>query len=55
MMEAIMGHADLTGLRRWVLVASDAHELYKRFGFTGLASPERYMEIVRPDIYKSSA
>jgi GNAT superfamily N-acetyltransferase len=41
----------LKGLRRIVLVTGDAHELYRPYGFTALASPERYMEIARPDIY----
>ena len=38
-------------LRRIVLVTSDAHELYRPHGFRALASPEKYMEIARPDIY----
>jgi hypothetical protein len=50
-MECVMAHPDLQGLRRWSLVTRDAHALYRRFGFTGLAAPERYMERVRPDVY----
>ena len=42
------------GLRRIVLVTSDAHELYRPHGFRALASPEKYMEIVRPDIYAAA-
>lgn len=41
----------IKGLRRIVLVTSDAHELYRPNGFSALASPEKYMEIARPDIY----
>ena len=33
------------------LVTRDAHELYRRFGFTALPAPERYMEKVDPDVY----
>lgn len=52
LMKAIMVHADLQGLRRWSLVTTDAHGLYRHFGFRALDNPERYMEIVNPDVYK---
>lgn len=39
------------GLRRILLVTSDAHELYRPHGFRALAAPDKYMEIARPDIY----
>jgi GNAT superfamily N-acetyltransferase len=29
----------------------DAHKLYEKFGFTSPKFPERYMEILRPNIY----
>jgi len=51
LMEVVMSHPDLQGLRRWMLATQDAHELYRRFGFTDLVQPERYMEIVKPDLY----
>jgi GNAT superfamily N-acetyltransferase len=51
LMETVCSHPDLKDLRRFVLVTRDAHGLYKKFGFTELAVPARYMEIVRPDIY----
>ena len=51
MMEALTAHPDLQGLRRFVLVTKDAHELYRPFGFTAPAFPERYMEIARPGLY----
>lgn len=52
LMDCIMVHPDLQGFRRWMLATLDAHELYRKFGFTPLSKPERIMEIVRPDIYK---
>ena len=52
LMQAIMWHPDLQGLRRWSLATRDAHGLYRQFGFTGLAHPERFMEIANPDVYK---
>jgi GNAT superfamily N-acetyltransferase len=51
LMEVIMAHPDLQGLRRFSLVTRDAHGLYAKFGFTPLAKPEGYMEIVRRGIY----
>lgn len=52
MMEVIMAHPELQGFRRWGLATRDAHDLYKKFGFTALSKPERMMEKVNPDIYK---
>jgi GNAT superfamily N-acetyltransferase len=48
---AVMAHPDLQGLRRWNLVTIDAHSLYEQFGFRAVALPERYMEILRHDMY----
>ena len=44
LMEVIIAHPELQGFRRWVLATKDAHELYRRFGFTELKRPERWME-----------
>jgi ribosomal protein S18 acetylase RimI-like enzyme len=52
LMECVMEHPDLQGLRRFSLVTRDAHELYRPFGFTEIAAPGRHMEIVRPGLYK---
>jgi GNAT superfamily N-acetyltransferase len=51
LMAVIVEHPDLQGLRRWSLVTRDAHGLYARFGFAGLASPETYMEKMDKDVY----
>ena len=45
MMESILAHPELQGLRRWCLVTRDAHGLYKQFGFTELYDTTRWMEI----------
>lgn len=45
-------HPMLQGLRRWSLVTADAHGLYRQFGFTAVAQPDRYMERLDPDIYR---
>jgi N-acetylglutamate synthase-like GNAT family acetyltransferase len=52
LVEAMMAHPDLQGLRRMMLATKDAHGLYARFGFTPVSNPERLMQIVVPDIYK---
>ncbi|MEC9356337.1 MAG: GNAT family N-acetyltransferase [Pseudomonadota bacterium] len=53
LMEAVLAHPDLQGLRRFVLATRDAHDLYRRYGFTPLKSPDLFMEIHRPDIYRT--
>ena len=50
MMEVIMAHPSLQGLRRFSLSTRDAHSLYRQFGFE-MANPDRQMEILRRDIY----
>ena len=52
LMEVIMSHPDLQGLRRMVLVTKDAHGLYKQFGFTPLINVDRWMHILDTDVYK---
>lgn len=53
MLGMIMDHPLLQGLRRWSLVTADAHGLYRQFGFAPVAQPERHMERLNPDIYRS--
>lgn len=55
LMEAILAHPDLQGLRRWGLVTHDAHGLYRQFGFTPITHPERHMEILRTGLYISGS
>ena len=51
LVETVLAHPDLRGLRRLGLVTRDAHALYADFGFRALAAPERHMEISRPGLY----
>jgi GNAT superfamily N-acetyltransferase len=55
MMECVRKHPNLQGLRRWGLSTRDAHGLYRQYGFKELAFPDRMMEILHLDIYKSRA
>jgi len=52
LMETVLGHPELQGLRRWMLVTRDAHALYRKTGFVDAQRPELIMEITRPDIYR---
>lgn len=51
LMETIIAHPQMQGLRRWVLATRDAHKLYEKTGFKSLAKPERWMEKHRADAY----
>ncbi len=53
LMQVIADHPELQGLRRWSLHTRDAHELYRKTGFTKPKNPERYMEKTDPDVYKN--
>ena len=48
MVQTIVQHPDLQGLRRWSLATADAHGLYNQFGFKQLAKPDNWMEIFTP-------
>lgn len=52
MMQVIMSHPELQGLRRWMLLTADAHGLYKQFGWTQVANPDRYMELHNKNVYQ---
>lgn len=54
LMACIMSLPELQGLRRWSLATRDAHGLYAQFGFVPLKTPDFFMEIARPDIYKNN-
>jgi GNAT superfamily N-acetyltransferase len=55
LVECILSHPDLQGLRRWMLGTRDAHGLYAKFGFTPLRNPETVMERRNPDVYGAGA
>ena len=54
LMKHVFASPSLTGLRRIVLVTTDAHHVYRPHGFRELANPERYMELHDPDVYKTA-
>ena len=52
LIETILVHPDLQGLRRFCLLTRDAHGLYARYGFKPLPDAARYLEIWNPDVYR---
>jgi len=54
LMNTALAHPAMLGLRRYLLATRDAHAIYARCGFTPLARPERFMEISKPDVYRST-
>lgn len=53
LMDAVISHPNLQGLRRWILLTSTADWLYEKYGFAKLPNPEVYMELYNPNVYKS--
>ena|SRR5688572_6023524 len=51
LIQVIVDHPELQGLRRWVLATKDAHGLYAQFEFAELRHPERWMEKTAPNAY----
>jgi GNAT superfamily N-acetyltransferase len=45
MLETVLAHPELRGMRRWMLATKDAHGLYERFGFRPTAGDPRFMVI----------
>ena len=54
LMETVMAHPDLAGVRRFQLVTGDLHPLYAQFGFKPSDNPAGHMELRRPDIYRKA-
>ena len=52
LMDAVISHPNLQGLRRWILLTSTADWLYEKYGFKKIPKPELYMELYNPEVYK---
>lgn len=48
LVQTIVAHSELQGLRRWLLATADAHRLYSQFGFEPLNKPDNWMGIYTP-------
>jgi GNAT superfamily N-acetyltransferase len=53
-LEAVLSHSELQGLRRFTLATADAHGLYQQYGFNELAKPQVFMEKYDPNVYTVS-
>lgn len=53
LMETIMDFPELQGLRRWILLTGDAHELYRKYGWTDLADSRKWMELHNKKVYSN--
>jgi N-acetylglutamate synthase-like GNAT family acetyltransferase len=54
LMDCVMAHPNLQGLRRWILLTNTADWLYEKYGFTKLPNPDWYMELYNPNVYKAN-
>ena len=54
LMQAVISHPWLQGLRRFMLATRDAHALYEQFGFREVAEPQRHMELVMENPYEGA-
>jgi len=52
LLECVLAHPDLAGVRRFGLTTRDGQALYARFGWTALHYPERHMERLPVDYYQ---
>lgn len=55
LMDCVVSHPDLQGMRRWILATADAHGLYEQYGFTPLQQPDVFMERHDPKVYSNDA
>lgn len=52
LIECILKHKELQGLRKFCLMTRDAQTLYEKFGFEYIPDPKRFMVKRVDDIYK---
>jgi GNAT superfamily N-acetyltransferase len=53
LVHTVLAHPELQGLRRFLLATRDAHGLYAQHGFQPLRSPDRMMEVLDLEVYKT--
>lgn len=55
LVESILDHPGLQGLRRWLLGTRDAHALYRKLGFGEPAAPFGFLERLDAAVYETAA
>lgn len=48
LIDKILKTPEFSAIDRWMLATKDAHELYKKFGFSEIKNPEKLMEKLSP-------
>ena len=51
LIQSVVSHPELQGLRHFTLATADAHDLYNQYGFSALSKPSLFMERFDPNIY----
>lgn len=54
LIEVVLHHPGLQGLKRFLFITEDAHGWYEQFGFEPLKNADHWMQILRPEIYKKN-
>lgn len=54
LMDCVIGHPELQGLRRFTLATGNAHGLYAQYGFKAPMYPQSLMERYFPGVYAAS-
>lgn len=56
LMETILAHPEVQGLRRWILATRDAHGLYEQFGWSRFTEDvcKRFMQKHNANVYKTT-
>jgi GNAT superfamily N-acetyltransferase len=54
LVDAILAHPDLQGLRRWLLGTRDAQSLYRRCGFAEPPAPFSFLERLDSAVYRKN-
>ena len=44
LLHEILNYPELSGIKKWMLATADAQDLYSKFGFIPLKTPDKYME-----------
>ncbi|MFB9137604.1 GNAT family N-acetyltransferase [Vibrio sp. AK197] len=52
LIETVVSHPDVQGLRRMMLATSDAHGLYAQYGFKPIEQAQTFMQVWQPNIYQ---
>jgi GNAT superfamily N-acetyltransferase len=55
LIDTILAHPELKGMRRWLLGTRDAQKLYRRCGFTEPPPPFAFLEKLEAGIYGTTA